>query len=274
MAPPFKISSLQNPRVKLAASIAGNRKARTQHGLFVVEGCREIQRAMISGYQPTQVFAQRNILSSEGEAILKTLSELPEVEHFDVTPEVFAKLAMREDKDGLYVTFKQKNHDLLQLRLPENPLILAVHGVEKPGNLGALLRSADGAGASAVVILGGTVDLYNAHVIRGSLGTIFSCQVALASEEAFRHLCRERQIQVVAAALSDRSIPHFSADLSRSTAILVGSEAYGLPSTWLEWADQVIKIPMCGIADSLNVSAAGGIILYEALRQREYRSRK
>ena len=274
MASPLKISSLQNPRVKFAVSVVESRKTRNQHGIFAVEGSREIQRALMSGYQPTQVFVQRSLLSPEGEHILRTLSDVPGIESFEVTQDVFAKIVVREDKDGLFVIFRQKNHALLQLQLPENPLILAVHGVEKPGNLGALLRSADGAGVSAVVVLDGTVDLYNAHVIRGSLGTLFSCQVGLASEEAFRQLCRERRIQVVAAALSDRSIPHFQADLSRSTAVLVGSEAYGLPSSWLDWADQVIKIPMCGLADSLNVSTAGGIILYEALRQRACRHQK
>lgn len=265
---PLKITSLQNPRIKHAASLLTERKMREQTGLFAVEGAREIERALAAGYEPTQVFALATALSTAAKNALGAMHVSPDVDFIEVTPEVFAKLVVREDKDGLLVFFRQKSHGLSDLRLPDQPLILAVHGVEKPGNLGALLRSADGAGASAIVILDGTVDLYNPHVVRGSLGTLFSCQIALCREDSFRAMCHEKAIQVVAAALTERSVPHYAVDLTRSTAVLVGSEAQGLPPHWLTWADHIIKIPMAGIADSLNVSAAGAVILYEGMRQR------
>ncbi len=245
-----------------------DRKCRIESGLFAVEGAREIERALASGYVPTQCFICTKSLGKAGHELLLRIQRDGKIDLMHVTAEVFGKLVMREDKDGLLVVFRQKNHDLSNLTLPTKPLILAVHGVEKPGNLGALLRSADGAGASAVVVLGATVDLYNPHVVRGSLGTLFACNIALCSEEEFRALCHKQNIQIVAAALTDRSVPHFDVDMVQSTALLVGSEAHGLPSHWLTWAHHTVKIPMQGIADSLNVSAAGAVILYEGLRQR------
>ena len=245
-----------------------DRKSRLQSGLFAVEGAREIERALTCGYVPTQCFISSKSLGKAGRELLHRIERDGDIDLMHVTAEVFGKLVVREDKDGLLVVFRQKNHDLSNLALPSNPLILAIHGVEKPGNLGALLRSADGAGASAVVVLGGTVDLYNPHVVRGSVGTLFACNIAMCSEEEFKELCHKQNIQIVAAALTDRSVAHFDVDMIQSTALLVGSEAHGLPSHWLSWAHHTVKIPMQGIADSLNVSAAGAVILYEGLRQR------
>lgn len=267
MAGVLSISSLKNPRVKAAVELSKS-KARRETGLFTVEGTREIERALRSGYEMTELFVCAKALSDDAVAILQRIEAERRASLYDVTPPVFAKMAMREDSGGLLAVMKQKSVRLAELKLAKAPLLLAAQGIEKPGNLGALLRSADGAGVEAVVLLDESLDLYHPHAIRSSLGTAFSVPVVAATSDEFRAYCKQNGIKTVAAALTDRAIAHHAVDYRGGAAIVLGSEAEGLTSDWLAEADQVIKIPMKGIADSLNVSTAGAVCLYEALRQR------
>ncbi len=261
------ISSLKNPRVKAAVDLAKS-KERRKTGRFTVEGAREIERALASGYELTELFVCAKALSDGGLAIVQQVELKGDAELYDVSPPVFAKMAMREDSGGLVAVMKQKQRDLKTLKLGKNPLILAAQGIEKPGNLGALLRSADGAGVDVVVLLDETLDLYHPHAIRSSLGTAFSVPVVEASSDVFRTFCAEAGIKTFAAALTSRAVAHTDVSYGGGAAIVLGSEADGLTGDWLDGADHVVKIPMKGIADSLNVSTAGAVLLYEAVRQR------
>lgn len=262
------LTSLQNPKIKAALKLHEDARARRETGLFYLEGAREMTRALTCHYEPVQLFVCEEFLSPESQGILTSVAKGDGLWIYEVTPEIYGKLAVRGEKDGLIGLFRQKDHSLSSLTWTDHPLVLAIHGIEKPGNLGALIRSADGAGATATVFLDGVKDLYNPHTIRGSVGTLFHGQKALTDSATWVQACRTRGVQLVAAALSEKSIPHFEADFTRPSAILVGSEAFGLPVDLIQAADTVVKIPMMGLADSLNVSVAGAVLLYEALRQR------
>ncbi len=261
------ITSLKNPRVKAAIDL-NKSKGRRATGLFTVEGAREIDRALQSGYELRELFICAKALSDDAVVLVQAAEAKGKAEMFDVTPPVFAKMAMREESDGLVAVMKQKHLQLKDLKLPAKPLILAVQSIEKPGNLGALLRSADGAGVDAVVLLDEALDLYHPHAIRSSLGTTFSVSVVEAKSDEFREYCQKAGIKTYAAALSKRAMPHHKADYRGGAAIVLGSEANGLTGDWLDAADEVVMIPMKGIADSLNVSTAGAVLLYEVVRQR------
>jgi TrmH family RNA methyltransferase len=272
MAAPLAITSAKNPRVKDVVALKTKARERDARGVLVVEGAREIDRALRSGFRAESVFACPDELSPAAQAILASLGDRGQ--RFEVTREVFAKLAVREGSDGLVVVFAQRRTTLAELRLPAVPLLLAVESVEKPGNLGALLRSADGAGADAVIVLGHGVDLYNPNVIRTSLGTIFHVPVVAATSAEFSAFCAERGLAVHAAALTERTQDYAAVDYAKPCVILLGSEKAGLSPAWLEGADTLVKIPMLGIADSLNVATAGTVLLYEARRQRGQASAK
>jgi TrmH family RNA methyltransferase len=259
----IKLTSPQNARVKSVVALqkAKERKAR---GVFAVEGAREIDRALRSGYELVEMFVCPEILS----AAARTVAQANGGERFEVTPAVFEKMAVREGSDGLVAVLRQKAHTLDALVLPRAPLLVVVEGVEKPGNLGALPRSADGAGVDAVVVLDDAVDIYNPNVVRSSLGTVFHVPTAVARGEDLRAFCRERGIKVHAAALDARAVTYTEADYRGGAAILLGSEKAGLSPYWLAEADRLVQIPMLGLADSLNVATAGAILAYEARRQR------
>jgi TrmH family RNA methyltransferase len=259
------ITSAQNPRVKATAALR-DRKERERTGLVLVEGGREIARALRAGLAPTGGFICEGISGRVTELVSAVEARLGRT-LVAVTEHVFDKLAVRDGSDGLVVTFERPRVDLGALHARPPALLLAVHGVEKPGNLGALMRTADGAGASGVVALEGSVDPYAPQAIRASLGTVFSQPVIAATSEAFEAHCRESNLQVVAAALRPGSRRPWEVDFTRPTCILLGAEATGLPESWLARATAV-EIPMRGLADSLNVAAAGAMLLYEALRQR------
>lgn len=263
-----QITSTKNQRVKDVMQLAKGRKRKSM-GLFGVEGEREISRALRSGFEPVEMFVCVEMLSPELSAELDAAVERFRMQAFGISRDVFSKLAIREDSGGAFVIFQDRAVRLSSLKLPENPLIVAVEGIEKPGNLGALLRSADGAGADAVVVLDTSLDIYNPNVIRSSLGTVFSNQVCTATSQEFFDFCREQQVATYAAALTDRTQSYDTQDFTKASALILGSEAHGLTTYWIENAGTVIKIPMLGIADSLNVAMAGSILLYEARRQRK-----
>jgi TrmH family RNA methyltransferase len=268
----IRITSARNPRVRAALELASARE-RARRGVFAVEGAREIDRALAAGLRPVEAFwLPEAELSGPAAAVVAALRSRPGLATAELSRAVFDRLVVREGADGVYVTFARPAEVRLgDLRLPAAPLLVAVEGVEKPGNLGALLRVADGAGADAVAVLDGTVDPVNPNVIRASLGTVFAVPVVAAPSAEFRDWCGGQGIRVYAAAPAGRAVGYAAADYTGPAAVLLGSEARGLTPYWLEAADEVVRIPMRGTADSLNVATAGAVLLYEAVRQRATR---
>ena len=269
MRPELQISSLKNPRVRAVIKL-GEAKERRRSGLFASEGAREIARALAAGYHLVEIYSCPEALSAEAQLLLDSLSKQGSACRYLVTPAVFAKMVVREGSDGLVAVCTQRSLQLSDLVLPAVPLLLAVQNLEKPGNFGALLRSADGAGADAVIYLDRPLDLYHPQVQRNSLGTVFSMPVVAASSLQLREYCRARQMQIFAAALTESAVCYSSADYTQPSVLLLGEEARGLSADWLSGASTCIKVPMLGSADSLNVAAAGAVLLYEALRQRAH----
>lgn len=273
-----KLISVHNPKVKAAFSLRES-KSRRASGLFLLEGARELSHALKAGFLVREVFVSDEHLSSEARDVLALIARgLSSVDSprggagatptYEVSPSVFAKLAMREASDGIVAVLEQRAWTLKTLPLKANPLLVAVQGIEKPGNLGALLRSADGAGADAVVVLDRPSDVFNPNTLRASLGAAFSVPVASATSPEFIAFARERGLTVVAAAFTSAAVDHFRTELSSPCVLLLGEEAKGLTPNLIDAADVVVKIPMTGKVDSLNLAVAGSILLYEALRQR------
>lgn len=269
MSDELHITSAQNPRVKDAAALR-ERKEREQRQRILVEGAREIGRAIASGWRVESAFVCRELLSDAAQALLRTLVSDRGVT--SVSAHVFDKLAMRDGSDGLAVIFHTRAATLADaLRATKDkgqPLVVALHGIEKPGNLGAILRTADGIGATGVVLLEGSSDPLSPNAIRASLGTVFALPVAVATSAALLDAGRAAGLTFIAAALGASARPPWQHDLRGPVCLVLGAEATGLPEAWLATADQRVLIPMRGIADSLNVAAAGAMLLYEALRQR------
>ncbi len=260
------ITSSKNQRIKDAVALGKGRK-RQAAGLFGAEGEREITRAIQSGYIPESLFVCPDLVTPDFSAVLSDIERRHNLTVFEVSKDVFAKLAVRAGSGGVFAVFPDRQLILSQLCLPELALVVAVEGIEKPGNLGALLRSADGAGFDAVVVLDAVIDIYNPNVIRSSLGTVFSKQVVTATSKDFYDFCKDKSLSTIGAALSDRATTYDEQTYTAGCAIILGSEAFGLSDFWMEKADHLAKISMLGIADSLNVAMAGSIMMYEARRQ-------
>ena len=262
-----KIISLQNPRIKNIVRLSKAKERKEQH-LMVVEGFREITMAFHSGFEMKELyFSKESNLHIDA---LKFLDQLPKsTTVIEVGKSVFEKIAYRENSDGLLALAVPKYLALDNLKLMANPLILVLESVEKPGNLGAILRTADAAALDAIIVCDPQTDIYNPNVIRSSLGCIFSKQVATCSTtEAISYL-QKKGIKSFAAALTAKQYYH-ETDLKGPSAIVMGTEADGLTDTWLKGADCQIKIPMGGRVDSLNVSTSAAILVFEAKRQRGF----
>jgi RNA methyltransferase, TrmH family len=261
-----RITSTGNPRLKAALRLRGRRE-RDKLGLTLIDGARETARALAGGAQIREAFVSAQYcMDDECRQTLIAL-EAADVQLWELGPEAFAKLVYGDRLDGIVSVAETPLHLLAGLKLPLNPLVAVIEGVEKPGNLGAVLRTADGAGVSAVIVAEPGTDLLNPNVIRASLGTIFSVPVAVASTGEVLTWLREREIRIVAARVQ-ASVDYTAADYRGSVAIALGSEARGLSDAWAELADTSVHIPVLGVADSLNVSATAAILFYEALRQR------
>jgi RNA methyltransferase, TrmH family len=260
------ITSRQNPRVKLAANLRSGRERR-KAGRFLIDGEREIARALESGIRPLEVFVRE-----DGEQ-KRVLTPFSGAEIFCVTPEVFEKLCFGEREGaGMVVVAETPVRELASLKdLPAEPLVVVIEGVEKPGNVGAILRSADAAGVDAVVVADGGTDLFNPNTIRASLGTVFGANVVTATSAETVAWLRERKIRAVAAR-PDAELVYSEADLRGGVAIVLGSEATGLSDAWRGESILPVRLPMRGIADSLNVSTTAAVLFYEAARQRGVRS--
>jgi TrmH family RNA methyltransferase len=260
----IRIESLDNPRVKEVVRLR-ERRARRKSGRFLVEGRRELERALAGGHRPETLFVQPDLVGADGLAERAVASG---ARRFDVSPAVYARMAVRQDEEGMLAVFPIPEADADRLVLPEGALVLVAVGIEKPGNLGALLRSADGFGVDAFVVCGGT-DLWNPNVIRASVGCVFTVPVGELGEEELLAWLGRRGLPL-AAATPDGTVAPSEAPFRNACAIVVGSEEDGLPAGILAGADVRLRIPMQGMADSLNVSVAAAVLLYEAARQRGF----
>ncbi len=263
------ITSLTNPRVKAAVRLR-DRREREATGLTVVDGAREILRALDAGVRVETAFVAEDLLRSpDAFAVADQLRHRPAT--IAVSPAVLAKVAFGERSDGIVAVVETPHATLADLAVPEDALIVVLEGVEKPGNLGAVLRTADGAGADAVIAADPRTDPFNPNAIRASLGTIFALPVVSATTAETLAWLVERGIRPVAT-IVDAPTNYAAADLRGPLAIVLGSEADGLTRAWHAPGVTLISIPMHGIADSLNVSTAAAIVLYEAVRQRRHPS--
>ena len=260
------ISSQQNDKIKKVVALQKKSAERRACGLFVVEGLRELGHCADAEYEIHAAYYCPSILErSTGSATLPDY--LDTVTCYEVTPEVYDKMAYRGGTEGIIAEVKAHTLRLEDLRLPEHPLLMVLESVEKPGNLGAILRSADAAHADAVIICDPLTDLYNPNLIRSSIGAIFSVPcVACSSEECIAFL-KSKGIRILTAQLQDSSL-YYDTDMRRGTALVMGTESTGLTDIWREAADAHIRIPMLGCLDSLNVSVSAAILLFEAVRQR------
>lgn len=266
MPDPLQITSRQNPRVKEAAQLRVGRE-RQRSGRFIIDGARETARAIASGIRCVEVFICEELCRSpEAVDTVRQVSRLG-IHSFVVSREVYAKLAFGDRKDGVVAVAEDPRRTLTGLKLPEKPLVAVLEGIEKPGNLGAIMRSADAAGVDALIVADGGTDLFNPNTIRASLGTVFRDHVCQATTAATMDWLRLKELKIVAARV-DADTPYTAVDYDMGIAIVLGSEAEGLTEAWHAKDVTPIKLPMRGLADSLNVSTTAAILFYEALRQR------
>lgn len=260
------ITSLQNPAVKNIVKLSKS-KERKEQQLFVIEGARELSLAMQSSYRPEAVYLCREMFEKTKYPDL--LDSLSEEIIYEISLPVFEKIAYRENSDGIVALAKPRQHGLHDLTLSATPFLILLEAVEKPGNLGAILRTADAAAVDAVIVCDPQTDLYNPNVVRSSVGGIFTVQTAVcSSEEAFEWL-QTHHISMFAAELQASEF-YQGIDFTRPSAIVMGTEADGLSKFWLENATKRIKIPMRGKIDSLNVSVSTAVLTFEAMRQRGF----
>ena len=262
---PTLITSVQNPRVKQVARLS-ERRHRDREGLMLVEGADELALALAGGARPVAVYYCPTLSTRPLDNLLARAARAG-AELVGVSPPVFAKLAYRQNPDGCLAVLPAAGRGLDGLAAGDRPLFLVVEAVEKPGNLGALLRSADACAASGVIVCDPTTDLNNPNVVRSSRGTLFTVPLAEATTAESLAWLRQRQIAIIAAT-PRASLPYTQADLRGPLAIAVGAEDQGLSAAWLAQADQVVRIPMLGQVNSLNVATAAALLLYEAIRQR------
>jgi len=261
------LTSPANPRIKTVTRLR-ERRERESTGLTLIDGARELRRALDAGVEIIEAFVCEPLLAGEdARAALDGLRD-GRVQMTTTSPEAFAKLAFGDRAEGFVAVIRAPSLGLDALDLPADPLILVIEDVEKPGNVGAILRSADGAGADAVIAASPRTDLANPNVIRASAGTIFAVPMAAAPTPEVVAWLRERDVRILAARV-DGGRPYTDVDLTGPLALVVGSEAEGLGEGWHAPDIEAIHLPMHGIADSLNVSVSAAILLYEARRQRD-----
>ncbi|MEI6148286.1 MAG: RNA methyltransferase [bacterium] len=263
---PLPITSLQNPRVKAVVGLR-DRADRDARGEMIIEGYREIKRALDNRHFPSALFYCTSLFIGSNEPELIRQCGEAGAELFDCSDPVFRKMSYRDRPEGLLAVAPQVRGALADLTLPPHPLLVIAEAIEKPGNLGTILRSADAAGVNAVIVCDRCTDLNNPNVVRASIGTLFSLPVVEASSEETLAWLRANGIRILAAT-PHTEFEYSDVDLTQGTALVVGTEQVGLSDKWMKEADLKVRIPMLGQADSLNVAAATTILLYEAVRQR------
>ncbi|RKX36049.1 MAG: RNA methyltransferase [Verrucomicrobia bacterium] len=260
------ITSLQNPRIKNLVRLR-DRRPRDKQKVFPVEGFRAIRRALEQRVPILELYYAPDwfLGTNETEVIDRVAASGARL--FELSKPVFAKIAYRDRPEGLLAMVDQWETTLSDLKLGTPPFLLVVESIEKPGNLGTILRSADAAGVDAVIVCDPVTDLFNPNVVRSSTGVLFAVDVAVAPSKTVLEWLRERKIRIAATTPHTRNV-YTRADLTGPLAIVMGSEQHGLSGTWLDACDQPIRIPMAGQADSLNVAMATLVTLFEAVRQR------
>ncbi len=271
MSEPFHataITSNTNPRIKDLVRLR-SRPHRDKAGLILIEGYRELSRALDAGIKPNALYYCPKLFLGENENSLIAKAAATGAQLFELTPDPFRKISYRDRPDGLIATAPQKHLTLDDLKLSPNPLLVVAEAIEKPGNLGSILRSADAVGADAVIVCDRTTDIHNPNVVRASTGVVFSLPVVeTSSEETFNWL-KSHGIRTLAATPHTDQY-HTDVDLTVPCAIVLGTEQYGLSELWMEQADYKVRIPMAGVADSLNVAMATTVLLFEVARQRGF----
>lgn len=261
-----EITSIHNQYIKDLLKLQEKSRERKKQGLFIIEGKREISIAITSNYEFDTVLFLADVISED--EILHLFNS--NINRIKISKEVYQKLAYRSSTEGIIAVTKARSFSLENIQFRnENPLILIAEGLEKPGNIGALLRTADAANIDAVFIANPKSDLYNSNIIRSSVGCVFTNQIATGTSEEIITFLQENNIDIYAATLQN-SNEYYKENYTKSTAIVVGTEATGLTEIWRENATQNINIPMQGQIDSMNVSVSAAIILFEAKRQRGF----
>jgi len=262
-----QINSTQNALVKQIVLLKEKSRERKKTGLFIVEGAREIELAIQGNYKIRTTLFYAELFSAEK---LKALN-ITSTQIIEISKEVYQKIAYRETTEGIVAIAESKQNNTKSLSFKNNnPLILVAEAPEKPGNIGAILRTADAANVDAVIIANPKTDLYNPNIIRSSVGCVFTNQIVTASTETIIAFLKAKSINIYAAILQE-SQDYYKQDFTKPTAIIVGTEATGLSDAWRKAAKQNISIPMQGAIDSMNVSVAAGILIFEAKRQRDFK---
>ena len=258
------ISSPQNDLVKHVVNLKEKSRNRKKKGEFVAEGFRELQIALQCNYEVVSVLFYPILCSVEQ---LETLN-IDSYKYIEVSKEVYTKIAYRDTTEGVVAILKRKTHSLDSLKLDtKTPLILVAEAPEKPGNIGALLRTADAGNIDAVIIANPKTDLYNPNIVRSSVGCVFSNTIATGTTQEVIDFLNVNNINIYSAILQE-SVTYTTQDYTKASAIVVGTEATGLTQEWRDASKNNISIPMQGKIDSMNVSVAGGILIFEAIRQR------
>jgi len=259
-----QIASVQNPFIKSLVQLQEKSKARKQSNNFLIEGIREIELAIKGNYEiETILICFEVIEKSFNPTIFQSFNSI------EISKEVYQKLAYRDTTEGILAVAKMKSHELKNLKLPKNPLILVMESIEKPGNIGAMLRTCDAAKVDAVIIANPKTDLYNPNMVRSSVGCLFTNQIAIGTTEEVIEYLQKEKINFYSATLQNSTSYH-TQNYTKPTALVVGTEATGLTEPWREKSTQNIIIPMQGEIDSMNVSVAAAILIFEAKRQRNF----
>jgi TrmH family RNA methyltransferase len=261
-----QITSVQNPFVKSLAQLQEKAKARRETGTFLIEGQREIELALKGGYQITTILFVPELYPDNRISV----STHKSIEFIEINAEVYHKLAYRDTTEGIIAVARSKELQLSGLELSQNPLVLIAEAPEKPGNIGALLRTADAANLDAVIIANPKGDLYNQNIVRSSVGCLFTNQIATGTTTEIIAFLKARNIAFYCATLQD-SVAYHTQDFTMPTALVVGTESTGLTREWRDAATKNILIPMQGQIDSMNVSVAAAILIFEAKRQRDFK---
>jgi len=265
-----QITSTQNSFIKDLLQLKEKSRNRKKTGTFLIEGLREISLAISGGYKIKSILIEPSIISEiEFENLMNKVNA--EIDVIEISNDVYKKLALRESTEGIIAVANSKNLTLDGVQFSnEKPLILVAEAPEKPGNIGALLRTADAAGVDAVFIANPKTDLYNPNIVRSSVGCVFTNQIATGTTTEIITFLKKNNIDIYSAILQD-AVHYHEQDYSKASAIVVGTEADGLSDTWRKASKQNIKIPMQGAIDSMNVSVAAGILIFEAKRQRNFK---
>lgn len=260
-----QISSAQNPYIKSLIQLQDKAKARKQSGIFLIEGMREIELAIKGNYEIETVLFVPEITTDFQFSKFSN----SQIDLIEISKEVYQKLAYRDTTEGILAVAKTKSLQLSDLKLPENPLIVVLEALEKPGNIGAVLRTCDAAHVDAVILANPKTDLYNPNIVRSSVGCLFTNQIASGTTEEVITFLTDNNIRFYSATLQNSNSYH-TQNYTLPTALIVGTEATGLSQLWREKATQNIIIPMQGAIDSMNVSVAAAILIFEAKRQRGF----